>query len=112
MQQMDPRRRSLIFQCAIAAIRIHPVLLDQKIQPSKVHIRDRAVRRDVRGPEGPGALVGVLVATLSYQAFKSGSVVASSNSCAMIEAIASAPRLPFGEVLWAEQALGHGRNRQ
>src|SRR5215813_12060844 len=33
----------------------------------------------------------------SYQAFKSGSVTASSSSCAMIDTMASAPMLPFGD---------------
>src|SRR3954464_15581529 len=45
---------------------------------------------------------------LSYQALRSGSVTASSSSCATIDAIASAPILPFGEdVVCCEQELGH-----
>src|SRR6266403_24007 len=36
---------------------------------------------------------------LSYQAFRSGSVADSSNSCAMTETIASAPGSPFGLLL-------------
>src|SRR6266550_6425475 len=43
---------------------------------------------------------------LSYQAFKSGSVTASSNSCEMIEAMPSAPALPFGPVACAAHAVG------
>src|ERR1700738_4710578 len=42
----------------------------------------------------------------SYQAFRSGSVTVSSNSCAMIEAMPSAPALPFGPVVWASHADG------
>src|SRR5437867_8803962 len=42
----------------------------------------------------------------SYQAFKSGSVTASSSSCAMMLAMPSAPPLPFGPVVWSAQALG------
>src|SRR2546430_17440225 len=44
---------------------------------------------------------------VSYQAFRSGSVVASSNSWAIIEAIPSAPAFPFGLVVCASQAEGH-----
>src|SRR6476619_6754262 len=35
----------------------------------------------------------------SYQAFRSGSLIASSISCAMIDAMPSAPALPFGLVV-------------
>src|SRR5881392_503158 len=42
----------------------------------------------------------------SYHAFRSGSVVASSSSCAMMLAMPSAPALPFGPVVCASQALG------
>src|SRR5205085_5841485 len=42
----------------------------------------------------------------SYHAFRSGSVVASSSSCAMMLAIPSAPALPFGLVVCAAHALG------
>src|SRR5437773_9125630 len=42
----------------------------------------------------------------SYQAFKSGSVTASSSSCAMMLAIPSAPALPFGPADCASHALG------
>src|SRR5438876_11985319 len=44
----------------------------------------------------------------SYQALRSGSVTASSSSCAMILAMPSAPGLPLGlDALWASHALGH-----
>src|SRR5258706_8149173 len=43
---------------------------------------------------------------VSYQAFRSGSLVASSFSCAMIEAMPSAPTLPFGDGVPLVQALG------
>src|SRR5215510_2643978 len=42
----------------------------------------------------------------SYQALRSGSVVASSSSCAMMLAIPSAPELPFGPVVCTSHALG------
>src|SRR5204863_9457724 len=42
----------------------------------------------------------------SYQAFKSGSVTASSSSWAMILAMPSAPGLPLGLVVCASQADG------
>src|SRR5215831_10083783 len=42
----------------------------------------------------------------SYQAFRSGSLADSSSSCAMIEAMPSAPALPFGPVVCAAQAEG------
>src|SRR5512135_3585693 len=42
----------------------------------------------------------------SYQALRSGSVVASSSSCATIDAMPSAPALPFGLVVCASQADG------
>src|SRR5258708_1483866 len=42
----------------------------------------------------------------SYQALRSGSVVASSNSCAMIDAIPSAPALPFGAAVPLVHAAG------
>src|SRR5438046_10678611 len=42
----------------------------------------------------------------SYHAFKSGSLTASSSSCAMMLAIPSAPALPLGPVDCAAQALG------
>src|SRR6266576_3398392 len=42
----------------------------------------------------------------SYQAFKSGSVTASSNSCEMMLAMPSAPALLFGPVVCASHALG------
>src|SRR5438132_10163330 len=42
----------------------------------------------------------------SYQALRSGSVTASSSSCAMMLAIPSAPALPLGPVNCASQALG------
>src|SRR6266566_517355 len=44
---------------------------------------------------------------VSYQAFRSGSVVASSNSWAIIDAIPSAPAFPFGLVVCSSQADGH-----
>src|SRR2546423_5292693 len=43
---------------------------------------------------------------LSYQALRSGSVVASSSSWAMIDAMPSAPLEPFGPVVCTSQALG------
>src|SRR4051794_12687941 len=43
----------------------------------------------------------------SYHALRSGSVTVSSSSCAMIEAIASAPVLPFGELTCSAHAEGH-----
>src|SRR5437762_13120447 len=43
---------------------------------------------------------------VSYQAFRSGSVVASSSSWAIIDAIPSAPAFPFGPVVCAAQADG------
>src|SRR5579862_4109022 len=43
----------------------------------------------------------------SYQAFRSGSVVASSSSCAMMLAMPSAPAFPLGEVVCSSQADGH-----
>src|SRR5512135_3168369 len=42
----------------------------------------------------------------SYQALRSGSVVASSSSCATIDAMPSAPALPFGLVVCAAHADG------
>src|ERR1035437_5737449 len=41
---------------------------------------------------------------VSYQAFRSGSVVASSNSCATIDAMPSPPASPLGLVVCADQA--------
>src|SRR3954468_24142919 len=43
---------------------------------------------------------------VSYQAFRSGSVTASSSSCEMMEAMPSAPALPFGEGVPFSQAEG------
>lgn len=43
----------------------------------------------------------------SNQALRSGSVTLSDSSWAMRFAMPSAPTLPFGEVVWAEQADGH-----
>src|SRR5262245_63058089 len=43
----------------------------------------------------------------SYHALRSGSVTASSSSCAMMLAMPSAPALPFGPVVCAAQAFGH-----
>src|SRR5205085_12671746 len=42
----------------------------------------------------------------SYHALRSGSVVASSSSCAMMLAMPSAPALPLGLVVCASHALG------
>src|SRR5438105_6615424 len=42
----------------------------------------------------------------SYHAFRSGSVTASSSSCAMMLAMPSAPALPFGLFVCASHALG------
>src|SRR4051794_25489991 len=42
----------------------------------------------------------------SYHAFRSGSVVASSSSWAMMLAMPSAPALPLGPVVCSAQALG------
>src|SRR5438445_4549503 len=45
---------------------------------------------------------------VSYQAFRSGSEVVSSNSCERMEAIESAAKLPLGPLpLTAEQLAGH-----
>src|SRR5207302_1201331 len=44
---------------------------------------------------------------VSYQAFKSGSVTASSNSWAIIDAIPSAPAFPFGPVGCCSHDDGH-----
>src|SRR3954469_10373644 len=43
----------------------------------------------------------------SYHAFRSGSLIASSVSCAMIDAMPSAPALPFGEVVCSSHDDGH-----
>src|SRR6478752_6088901 len=43
---------------------------------------------------------------VSYQALRSGSLIASSDSCAMIDAIPSAPALLFGPVVCSSQADG------
>src|SRR5689334_15431687 len=43
---------------------------------------------------------------VSYHALRSGSVVASSSSCAMMLAMPSEPALPFGPVVCAAHALG------
>src|SRR3954465_13785435 len=43
---------------------------------------------------------------LSYQAFRSGSVVASSSSCAMMLAMPSAPAFPLGPVVCCSHAEG------
>src|SRR5438128_8332943 len=43
---------------------------------------------------------------VSYHALRSGSVVASSSSCAMMLAMPSAPALPLGPVACASHALG------
>src|SRR2546423_282724 len=43
---------------------------------------------------------------VSYQALRSGSEIASSLSCAMIDAMPSAPALPFGPVVCASHAVG------
>src|SRR5690242_21763202 len=43
---------------------------------------------------------------VSYHALRSGSVVASSSSCAMMLAMPSAPALPFGPVVCSAHALG------
>src|SRR5437764_14024100 len=45
-------------------------------------------------------------ARVSYQAFRSGSEMASSDSCAMIDAMPSAPALPLGPLVCASQAEG------
>src|SRR5262249_49132746 len=44
---------------------------------------------------------------VSYHALRSGSDVASSNSCAITLAMPSAPASPFGLVVCAMQPLGH-----
>src|SRR5690242_21382761 len=44
---------------------------------------------------------------VSYHAFRSGSLVASSSSCASTLAMPSAPASPFGLVVCAMQPLGH-----
>src|SRR5689334_25251943 len=49
---------------AVAAARVHPVLLDEEVAAAQPHVRDAAARRGVRRAEGPRALVGVLVATI------------------------------------------------
>src|SRR5438874_10726333 len=43
---------------------------------------------------------------LSYQALRSGSLIASSDSCAMIDAMPSAPALPLGDVVCSSHADG------
>src|SRR6185295_6820266 len=57
-------------------------------------------------PKVQAHLSAFSIPRLSYQAFRSGSVTASSNSCAIIEAMPSAPALPFGEVVCASHADG------
>src|SRR3954451_1777348 len=42
----------------------------------------------------------------SYQALRSGSLIASSSSCEMMLAMPSAPVFPFGLVVCSAQALG------
>src|SRR5689334_10621249 len=42
----------------------------------------------------------------SYHALPYGSLTVSSSSCAMIDAMPSAPALPFGDVVCASHALG------
>src|SRR4249919_2460609 len=43
---------------------------------------------------------------VSYQAFRSGSLVSSSSSWAMMLAMPSAPALPFGPVVWSSHEDG------
>src|SRR5581483_5312718 len=76
------------------------------VPPSTMLYSDPFDARDV-APNVQAHLSAFSSPRESYQAFRSGSVVASSSSCAIIDAMASAPALPLGEVVWAAHALGH-----
>src|SRR5215475_8210646 len=43
---------------------------------------------------------------VDHQALRSGSLIASSSSCAMTDAMPSAPELLLGLIVWASQAEG------
>src|SRR6185312_8906947 len=47
---------------AVAGAGVHPVLLDEVVRAAERDVVERAVRRLRGGAEGPGALVGVLLA--------------------------------------------------
>src|SRR5690349_4766316 len=51
-------------QRAAAAVRVDPVLLDEEVAAAERHVGLRAVGGGVHGAEGPGALVGVLIAAV------------------------------------------------
>src|ERR1700721_2900248 len=58
------------------------------------------------GPNFQAHLSPVSLPAESYQAFKSGSVTASEASCAMIEAIPSAPLSLFGPTVCISHEFG------
>src|SRR5258705_12248827 len=78
----------------------------KKFLPFSVMLYNAPLGSGVVVPNVQAHLSAFSYPLLSYQAFSCGSVTASSNSCEMIEAIPSAPRLPFGLTLCAEQAFG------
>src|SRR2546426_8713005 len=61
----------------------------------------------VVGPNFQAHLSAFSWPLVSYQALRSGSVAASSDSCAMIDAIPSAPLSPLGLTVCISQADGH-----
>lgn len=61
----------------------------------------------VVGPNFHAHLSAFSFPELWYQALRFGSEIASSVSCAMIDAIPSAPLSPFGLLVCASHADGH-----
>ena len=74
--------------------------------PKRLVVRSASDRAGGRS-ELPCALVAFSLPELSYQALRSGFEIASSVSCAMIDAIPSAPLSPFGLLVCASHADGH-----
>ena len=92
---------------APALARVFPVHLDQPVMSAKCVVVRSASDSAGGWSELHAHLSAFSFPELSYQALRFGSEIASSVSCALIDAIPSAPLSPFGLLVCASHADGH-----
>src|SRR5581483_6807636 len=77
-----------------------------QLWPPRVWLYPPLPMLPVVGPNFHAHLSAFSLPLPSYHALRSGSEIASSLSCAMMDAMPSAPLSPFGLTVWASHAFG------
>ena len=93
----------LVAHGAVATAGVDPIALDEVLVPPNLTLYLEPLLAVDSVPKVQAHLSAFSSPRESYQALRSGSVVASSSSWATMEAMPSAPALPLGLVVWAAQ---------